>query len=243
MHLKSKHFSALSLSVLLGLTATASLGQSVVLPLTVVNASGGWNEVNSAVDGNPNTMWNSQGPAPQFIEVDLGSDRMFSRVRLLPAQSDPGYSVHRIIGKTSAGQEVNFTTYGNFTKDNQWIEIFNQLEIPVRYVRVLTTQVNSWVAWREIQVYDGGDLSESCYSNEHGYGWAIYATLPGSSKCPDTQGHFLVKYRDVRNQPSGTLINSCSLYGLQGWTIVSSSKFSGQCDAYQNSERFILRKD
>jgi hypothetical protein len=60
-----------------------------------------------ATDGDPNTVWNSGGPPTQWIELDMGYDRMVQTVNMLPAMYPNGPVNHNVYGRTNAEQWVS----------------------------------------------------------------------------------------------------------------------------------------
>ncbi|MDR0226335.1 MAG: discoidin domain-containing protein [Burkholderiaceae bacterium] len=218
----------------------------VLLPISITNASGNVGDMTKAADGNPNTIWNAGAGPTQWIDIDLGSERMFSVFRMLPAQNPAGNTVHHIWGRNDAGQWFDFGEVAGYTQDNQWIEFKNLLEIPVRTIILQTTTSPSWVAWREFQVYDGGTLLESCHTNFPN-GWAIYRTAQ-LGRCSDYQFNTTYFMRDVRNQPKGAEILVCSTGNLYGWqwipgNVVGGVPRSGRCGAFQFDEVMKMRKN
>lgn len=120
------------------------------------------NEPSKAYDGKISTWWNA-GVAPTgqpypWIQLDLGKTVAIQKLRLLPAQTPNGYTIHNI----SVGQDPNnlvaLPSLAGYTYDGRWLEYSCNLNTKcghVRYVRITTTQSPSWVAWREIEVYQG----------------------------------------------------------------------------------------
>ena len=108
-----------------------------------------------ATDGNPNTAWNAGGFAPQWLQLDLGQATTITRVRLRVAQSPAGTTVHQVWGGATTGSLGLLGTLAGTTQDGQWIEL-SAPAVNVRYVKVLTTQSPSWVAWSEVEVYGTG---------------------------------------------------------------------------------------
>lgn len=111
-----------------------------------------------AVDGNPRSWWGSGAHPPGWIEVDLGANYAVSQIRLLPSQSPPGETVHRLAVKgTVTGDEYAvLTVFRGPTRDAVWLTY----EAPeplrgVRYLRIETSSSPSWVGWREIEVLAG----------------------------------------------------------------------------------------
>lgn len=111
-----------------------------------------------AVDGNAKSWWGSGSHAPEWIEVDLGANYVVSEIRLLPSQSPPGETVHRLTVKgTLTGDEYALLTdFRGPTRDSVWLTY----EAPeplrgVRFLRIETSSSPSWVSWREIEVLAG----------------------------------------------------------------------------------------
>ncbi len=105
-----------------------------------------------AVDGT-NLQWGSGADAPQWIEIDLGSEVSVESVHLTVAQFPAGRTVHVL---QSAGDDRAFT--GEFTFDGSTSEgdvlVFEpSAPISARFIRVTTTTSPSWVAWREVAVF------------------------------------------------------------------------------------------
>jgi hypothetical protein len=106
-----------------------------------------------AVDGDPNTAWNSGGFPPAWIELDLKQTLTLSKVRLLVGQDPAGPTTHQLYFGSSPAPTALIATLSVFSNDMQWLEA----DIPDpkpsgRYLRVQTTTSPSWVAWREIVV-------------------------------------------------------------------------------------------
>lgn len=218
----------------------------VLLPIQITNASGNLADMGKAADGNPNTAWNSGGPATQWIDIDLGSDRMFSILRMLPSQSPAGGTTHKIWGRNEAGSWFVFGEVSKLTQDNKWVEFNNMIETPVRFIVIETTNSPSWVAWREFQVFDGGELRESCFSNDYNQGWVLYSASGPSDKCAHTQGKYVYKFRNVSQQRSGTRVFACSTAYTDGWSIVpggAPGNSNGRCAAFQSNRLYVLERD
>jgi hypothetical protein len=127
-------------SPLSGLSATAS-------------SSANGAPASNAVDGNPDTIWNAGTGAPSWIELDLQKVAPVKKIRLLVAQLPAGATNHLIyLGTNSAPTTVVASNAAN-TSDGQWIEVELANAVQGRYLRVHTASSSSWVAWREIQVY------------------------------------------------------------------------------------------
>ena len=126
-------------------------------PVKVSNATGDTSGA-LAVDGDLGTLWNSGGGPNQWIEIDLGAEYSLQEISLTTSQSPEGRTVHRILGKSEAGQFTELTTFDGNTSDGQTLTFAPLQPIQgIRFIRVETTISPSWVAWREIEVIDAGN--------------------------------------------------------------------------------------
>lgn len=108
----------------------------------------------NAVDGDSDTIWNSGGGPPAWIEVDLGAATALSEIRLTVSQFPAGATKHQVWGRVAPGSElVLLGTLSGQTADYQVLTLTASGSWPaVRFVRVQTVASPSWVAWREIEV-------------------------------------------------------------------------------------------
>jgi hypothetical protein len=109
----------------------------------------------NAIDGLPETYWNSSSGAPQWIRVDLGAARTIDEIRLQVAQNPAGPSRHVVSVRSPNGDWHKVKVFDGNTEDRQ--VLVWQPEAPlenVRYVRIETTALNAdlWPAWREISL-------------------------------------------------------------------------------------------
>lgn len=115
----------------------------------------------NVLDGNINTVWNSDSfpNANPWIELDLGSTQSVKKVRMLTLQSPARNTTHLIYAGNTPNPTTLIATTSAFTSDNQWINIDVSNWISARYIRIKTINSTlpnpspSWVAWRDIQVY------------------------------------------------------------------------------------------
>jgi hypothetical protein len=112
--------------------------------------------LNAITDGNPDVRWNAEAFPPQWVEIDLNADVVVHHVTVIPEQTPPGHTEHRISGTTTAGEN---RLLGEL-KGNTASGVAAVLTVPaevgrgIRKVKVETLETpRSWVAWREIEVY------------------------------------------------------------------------------------------
>ena len=108
-----------------------------------------------AVDGDLSTQWGSGDYAPQWLEVDLGSDHSVGTIKLHVAQYPEGQTVHILEAKSSAGEWVTLDTFSGNTKDGDvltWTSAAGGNSL--RFIRVTTTESPSWVSWLEVEVFE-----------------------------------------------------------------------------------------
>ena len=145
--------------VTLGLAGQAQASPLKLQPIAVT-ASKTYSGSNAsyAADGKTSTAWNAGAGPTQWIQYDLGRTAAVRKIRLLPSQSPNGYTIHLI----EAGQDANnlkiVTSLAGNTYDGQWLEYPCSAKAvcgSVRYIKITTTQSQSWVGWKEIEVYQG----------------------------------------------------------------------------------------
>ena len=97
-------------------------------------------------------------PLPGWIQVDFGTPRTISAVRLLVYQQQAGETAHRVTGWTATGTEVPLAEFRGTTRDGQWLTQTLAAPAPdIRFVRVTTLGSPSIVAWREIELISPGE--------------------------------------------------------------------------------------
>jgi hypothetical protein len=108
----------------------------------------------NAMDGAPETIWNSGRDATQWIELDLGKPYTLTSLRLIVSQYPDGNTTHQIWVRGANGVLRMIHEIKGNTFDNQVLEFSPDFPIAnVQVVRIVTTQSPSWVAWREIEVF------------------------------------------------------------------------------------------
>jgi len=135
--------------------ATASGAAVELHKIAAVSASASLPDgpVANAVDGDPETVWNSGAAPRQFVRFEFDSPRRISSIRMLVAQDPGGNTVHRIWGGLTEDsvqllhEFIGTTTEGQVL-EYQWPEPLEN----IRILYVITTESPSWVAWREIEL-------------------------------------------------------------------------------------------
>lgn len=107
----------------------------------------------AVLDGNSETIWNSGAGPEQWIQIDLGAPSTLSTIRLVVSQFPAGETVHQIW----VGAEPNNLTlvheFNGFTTDPDILEFTQTSPLTkIQFIKIITTQSPSWVAWREIEV-------------------------------------------------------------------------------------------
>ncbi|MBV6395142.1 MAG: hypothetical protein HFACDABA_00713 [Anaerolineales bacterium] len=105
-----------------------------------------------AVDLSINTQWNAGSGPPQWIEIDLLKPSAIATIRLVISQ-EPGFTVHRVLGKSENGSYQELYVFRGETQDWQTLEYTPpQPWQGIRFVRIETTVSDSWVGWKEIEI-------------------------------------------------------------------------------------------
>lgn len=138
------------------LVANVALDQAVTASAQVNEEPAG-----QAVDGT-SLGWSSGSDAPQGLQIDFDQPRTLSQVRLTVAQFPSGPTAHRVWALRETGERVLLGVLAGETRDGQVIEL--NLLAPLTGVTALqvgTTVSPSWVAWREIEAFEG-DGPQTC---------------------------------------------------------------------------------
>lgn len=111
--------------------------------------------VEYAVDGHTRAFWSSEATAPQWIEVDMGRYATVGRIQLVVAQPvDPGVTKHVVLVMGRSGRWRQLAEFRGRTRNGQVLRYTARRPWHgVRWIRVVTRQSPSWVAWKEIQAY------------------------------------------------------------------------------------------
>lgn len=107
----------------------------------------------NAVDGNPETVWNSGAGPEQWIQIDLGKPFAVDTIRLFVAQFPEGETIHQIWGGADTSNLALLHEFIGFTSELGILEFKPPAPLSnIRFIKIVTTQSFSWVAWREIEV-------------------------------------------------------------------------------------------
>lgn len=127
---------------------------SDILPPSIsASASRAENPATNAIDGDIETIWSSGQEPIQWIMLDLGAPKTVSAIRLHISQFPDGQTAHNIWVGADADQMTQAHLFKGFTTDPQVLEFIPSEPLEnVRFIKIITTQSPSWVAWREIEV-------------------------------------------------------------------------------------------
>jgi predicted amidohydrolase YtcJ len=107
----------------------------------------------NAIDADLETAWNSGGDPEQWIQIDLGGPMTVSAIKLVVAQTPEGATSHQIWAGADPNTLALVHQFDGTTKDGDTLEFQPTSPLSnIRYVKILTTESPSWVAWREIEV-------------------------------------------------------------------------------------------
>ncbi len=107
-----------------------------------------------AVDGDLSTQWGSGDYAPQWLQIDLGSDQPVGTIKLHIAQYPEGSTVHKLEAKSSTGEWLTLDTFSGNTHDGDiltWTSDDGMASY--RFIKITTEESPSWVSWREVEVF------------------------------------------------------------------------------------------
>jgi hypothetical protein len=109
----------------------------------------------NAFDGSIDTLWNSGGGPEQWIQIDLGEARTISSIRLTVAQFPEGETVHQIWVGIDANNMTLVHEFSGVTQEFDILEFAPTARLEnIQFIKIVTTQSPSWVAWREIEVIE-----------------------------------------------------------------------------------------
>jgi hypothetical protein len=117
-----------------------------------ISATGAATRPEFITDANVETAWNAGGYAPQSVDLDIGRRTTLHRIRLTVQQSPSGTTTHVIYGGPNPNPTTMIASTTQYTVDRQVLDFTGSFD--VRYLRIATTSSPSWVAWREIDLFE-----------------------------------------------------------------------------------------
>ena len=117
-------------------------------------------EANLAIDGDLESLWNSQHYAPQWFSVLLDDLYLVDRIQLVVTQAPAGPTTHEVwLGNGSGGVRTLYKRFSDVhTEDGQTLDVAIDPPRSITEVLVITLDSPSWVGWREVRVF--GSLPE-----------------------------------------------------------------------------------
>ena len=107
----------------------------------------------NAIDRNTETIWNSGSDPEQWIMLNLGAPKNLSAIHLTVSQFPAGETVHQIWVGADPNNLILVHEFKGFTNDSDVLDFVPSAPLTnVQYIKIVTTQSPSWVAWREIEV-------------------------------------------------------------------------------------------
>jgi hypothetical protein len=163
------------LSSVFGFISTAGANPIKISPVAVTasNTYPGSPPI-KVTDGDPNSSWIAGNHATQWIMLDLGKTVSAWKIRLLITQSPAGLTKHNIYAGQNPQSLSLVTTFNGVTQNGQWLEYSGGNLGGARYIRVETVTTPSWVAWAEIEVYQGPEYLGYFASAFDGHGTGDY---------------------------------------------------------------------
>lgn len=122
-------------------------------PVATASTSLSDSPASNALDGNVETVWNSGTGPEQWIQIDLGKPSTVSAIRLTVSQYPAGETVHQVWAGADPSNLTFIHQFKGFTNDLDVLEFIPSTPLAdIQFVKIVTTQTSSWVAWREIEV-------------------------------------------------------------------------------------------
>ncbi len=107
-----------------------------------------------AIDGDRETIWSAQQPAPQWYAILLDQIYLVDRVEMVITQAPPGPTTHEIWLGHGSGLRTFYKRLSDVhTEDGQVLSVPIEPPQAIDEVLVLTLHSPSWVAWREFRVF------------------------------------------------------------------------------------------
>ena len=106
-----------------------------------------------AIDGDLDSVWSSQQPAPQWFSVVLDDLYLANRIEMVVMQESAGPTTHDVwLGNGSGTRALHKRLIDLPTVDGQTIGVAIEPPQIINEVLIHTVHSPSWVAWREVRV-------------------------------------------------------------------------------------------
>ena len=107
-----------------------------------------------AVDGDLESIWNSQQLAPQWFSIAFDSFYLVDKIELVVTQLPAGPTTHEVwLGSGSDTRVLQKRFIDVHTEDGQILEITIEPARRLNEVLIVTQDSPSWVGWREVRVF------------------------------------------------------------------------------------------
>ena len=111
-----------------------------------------------AIDGDLDSVWNSQQFAPEWFSITFDEFYLVDRIELVVTQLPAGPTTHEVWLGSGSGTRVLYERLIDVdTEDGQTLEVAISPPRRLKEVFIHTLDSPSWVAWREVRVF--GSLS------------------------------------------------------------------------------------
>ena len=135
-------------------TAAPALQRKNIAVLGTGSASAGEGSAQLAIDGNPDTVWNSLGLPPQWLSIAVDDFYLVDRIEMVITQTPAGPTTHEIwLGNGSGTPALYKRLTDVHTEDGQTLEVAIEPPRSINEVLIRTLDSPSWVAWREVRVF------------------------------------------------------------------------------------------
>ncbi len=107
-----------------------------------------------AIDGDLDSVWNSQQFAPEWFSITFDDFYLVDRIEMVVTQLPAGPTTHEVwLGSGSDTRVLYKRLIGVHTEDGQTLEVAISPPRRLKEVFILTLDSPSWVAWREVRVF------------------------------------------------------------------------------------------
>ena len=135
-------------------TATPAPASENIAVLGTGNAFERSNFAQLAIDGDPESIWNSQQLAPQWFSIAFDDFYLVDRIELVVTQLPAGPTTHEVwLGSGSDTRVLQARLIDVHTEDGQTLEIAIDPARRLNEVLIVTQNSPSWVGWREVRVF------------------------------------------------------------------------------------------